>query len=369
MKKILLALAVLASAGAANAATVYDRDGTQLAIGGRVQAVVYNGKYKKLENNDSTLVNSGRLNISGTAKVNDIFSVFAFTEWNMADGNKAGNGESINTRDQYIGADFNRYGKILVGKTYDAVYSVQAVTDLFEDVAVTAQAETCADRRTGTIKYTYDNYGFFAQAAGLTAGDSVRVMGSDKFADTGLNNNVKGGFSGALGYTFDDVIFGPLSIKAGYSYIKGAEQGDMGLKAFDTFKNTAASVSWGNDSEGLYLAALYTQTVTKYDKYDKDVKLYFGEGRTMKGLELVCGYSFTNGISVLTGFEIGNENYKSQQKKYITKRIPVYVNYRLNSNFKVWAEAEFDAGSTKESKDNENKATDTLLSLGARYTF
>ena len=39
MKKSLLALAVLASASAAQAATVYDKDGTSLVIGGRIQAV------------------------------------------------------------------------------------------------------------------------------------------------------------------------------------------------------------------------------------------------------------------------------------------------------------------------------------------
>ena len=44
MKKSLLALAVVAvAATSANAATVYDKDGTSLAVGGRVQAVVYNG--------------------------------------------------------------------------------------------------------------------------------------------------------------------------------------------------------------------------------------------------------------------------------------------------------------------------------------
>ena len=368
MKKTLLALAALASASMANAATVYDKDGTQLAIGGRIQAVVYNGNYKKAHN-DSTLVNSSRLNVYGSSKVNDVFSVFAFTEWNMADGNKAANGESINTRDQYIGADFNRYGKLVAGKTYDAIYAVQAVTDIFEDVAVTAQGETCADRRTGTIKYTYDNYGFFAQVAGLTAGDSVLIMGSNSF--TGLSgndaaNDVKGGYSAALGYTFDDVVFGPLSLKASYSYIKGTDEASSPLsaKSFDTFKNTAASVSWGDDSNGLYLAALYTQTVTEYEE------LGFGnEERKMKGAEIIGGYSFDNGFSLLTGYEIGDETFKNQKKKFITRRIPVYLNYKLNSNFNVWAEAEFDANSSDEAKKAKRTNTDTLLSVGARYTF
>lgn len=50
MKKSLLALAVVlaATSATASAATVYDKDGTTLTVGGRVQSVFYNGFYKKL---------------------------------------------------------------------------------------------------------------------------------------------------------------------------------------------------------------------------------------------------------------------------------------------------------------------------------
>lgn len=49
-EKSLLALAVVfaASSATASAATVYDKDGTTLTVGGRVQSVFYNGFYKKL---------------------------------------------------------------------------------------------------------------------------------------------------------------------------------------------------------------------------------------------------------------------------------------------------------------------------------
>ena len=47
MKKSLLALAVLAVATSATAATVYDKDGTSLKVGGRVQAIAYNGNFGK----------------------------------------------------------------------------------------------------------------------------------------------------------------------------------------------------------------------------------------------------------------------------------------------------------------------------------
>ena len=49
MKKSLLALAVVAVAASANAATVYDKDGTSLTLDGRVQAVFYNGNHGKAE--------------------------------------------------------------------------------------------------------------------------------------------------------------------------------------------------------------------------------------------------------------------------------------------------------------------------------
>lgn len=60
MKKSLLALAVVlaATSATASAATVYDKDGTTLTVGGRVQSVFYNGFYKKAGYKDASLVNS-----------------------------------------------------------------------------------------------------------------------------------------------------------------------------------------------------------------------------------------------------------------------------------------------------------------------
>ena len=66
MKKSLLALAVLAVATSATAATVYDKDGTSLKVGGRVQAVAFNGNFGKAGRDDASLKNSARLNVAGT---------------------------------------------------------------------------------------------------------------------------------------------------------------------------------------------------------------------------------------------------------------------------------------------------------------
>ena len=88
MKKIVLAIVAATACYSANAATVYDKDGTTFAVGGRVQAVVYNGKSSKVGDKDNSLRNTARLNVSGNTKVFDWLSVYAFSEWNMAHPNQ-----------------------------------------------------------------------------------------------------------------------------------------------------------------------------------------------------------------------------------------------------------------------------------------
>ena len=371
MKKSLLALAIIAASTTATAATVYDKDGTSLAVGGRVQAVVYNGKADAAEiaENDAGLVNSARLNIEGNTKINDYVSAFAFSEWDMADGNKSANGDHISTREQYVGADFGDFGKLLIGKTYDAANEVLAATDIFEDFGARQQGSINGDRRTGMFRYVYDNNGFFGSVSYETAADQ--------------DANVEGGFAAAAGYTIDNVVFGPLSFKAGYSYVKGQDDsdelkgaitnyGEDGTWGFDDFKSISASISWGSTDNGLYLGALYNTQRAK-QRLDGAQSSYKNK---VKGYEFVVGYTFDNGVGVFTGYNFSDakvvdpEADPARSDSAIYRRVPVYVNYAINDNFNIWCEAEFDANSTTE-KDGQAQygETGTMLSAGARYTF
>ena len=177
MKKSLLALAVLAVATSATAATVYDKDGTSLKVGGRVQAVAYNGNYDKAGEDDASLKNSARFNVVGTTKVNDAVSVFAFSEWDASDGNNENSDSNFSTRDQYVGADFGVFGKVQAGKSLNSIYDVQAVTDVFEYVgSAQVQGDTNGNRRPGTVRYIYDNNGLYAAASFQVAQDKVTVL-------------------------------------------------------------------------------------------------------------------------------------------------------------------------------------------------
>ena len=378
MKKSLLALAVVAvavAATSANAATVYDKDGTSLAVGGRVQAVVYNGKAASdvgdgIAEHDAGLVNSARLNIAGSTKINDSVSVFAFSEWNMADGNKSATGDNINTREQYVGADYGDFGKILGGKTYDAANAVLAATDVFEDFGARLQSSINGDRRTGMFRYVYDNNGIFGSVSYQTAADGSSVAGNKA--------DVEGGFAAAAGYTFDNVVFGPLSFKAGYSYIKGQNDFSKTIgqfensETFDNFKVISASIAWGSTDNGLYIGALYNTQRVKQRANDF-VPSNSSNSDKKKGYEFVVGYTFDNGIGAFTGYNFVDVKTKEgsiNSDSEIYRRVPVYVNYAINDNFNIWGEAEFDANSTSE-KDHQLQGgeTGTMLSAGARYTF
>ena len=376
MKKSLLALAVIAAATSANAATVYDKDGTSLAVGGRVQSVVYNGNADAAEiaEKDAGLVNSARLNIAGSTKINDSVSVFAFSEWNMADGNKSATGDNINTREQYVGADYGDFGKILGGKTYDAANAVLAATDVFEDFGARLQSSINGDRRTGMFRYVYDNNGIFGSVSYQTAADGSTVKGEKA--------DVEGGFAAAAGYTFDNVVFGPLSLKAGYSYVKGQDDKGSYLQdvfagknnyKFDDFKVIYASVAWGSTDSGLYIGALYNTQRAK-----QRLNWFLPETNSsladkVKGYEFVVCYTFDNGIGAFTGYNLvdkKNKNGSYNTDSAIYRRVPVYVNYAINDSFNIWGEAEFDANSTsKNDHQKEFGDTGTMLSAGARYTF
>ncbi|MGN1281501.1 MAG: porin [Succinivibrio sp.] len=360
MKKSLLAVALTSVlCMAVNAATVYDKDGTTLNIGGRVQSVVFNGHYNYAGEHDSSLVNSSRLSVSGKTKILDWVSAYAFSEWDMPDGQKNKIGDHIKSREQYVGADFGDFGKIQGGKTFDVTRSVMATTDIWEDIGIQNDVGLNGDRRTGVIRYDLNtDSGVFVSANYQTASDSTKVFG--------VNRDIENGAGIATGYTFSDLIFGPLSVKLTYSHLKGQDDATaVAPYKFDKANHTAAAISWGLPNSGLFMAALYFKEKTDFIVQ----KASAIDSNDNYGYEFVAGYTFDSGLGLFAGYNCYEEEQikKNGVKESFTfRRIPVQVKYGFNSNFKVWTEAEFDANSdTGENKLNRG----TQLSAGARYTF
>ena len=359
MKKSLLALAVASAAFVAtsvSATPVYNKDGTSLDIGGRIEALWLSGGAHAVKgaNGDSTVRNRARLNIAGRTQINSAVAGYGFAEWQSQNaGDSDGKTGSFASRDQYVGLDFGRYGKVQAGRYEDPFQYASDVTDHFEEYGCMALVGD--ERNSGKLSYMYSGYGFDGIVTAQFAEDNYA---SDVFGTT----NVNGGFSAYAGYTTPTVGFGPISIRVAYKYLDG-QNDELVLVDWDNEKTWAAGLSWGTFKKGLYLAVDYT-----YDKvqFTSDAT----EDLKTKAFESIISYGFDSGVVLSTGYQVRKTEQGAEDGT--GKLWQANVAYNINPNFRVWAEANIDAGSddwdaltkVKEDGDGEN-----IFAIGARYTF
>ncbi|MGN0894349.1 MAG: porin [Succinivibrio sp.] len=396
MKKSLLAIAIasVGFAGIANAATVYDKDGTSLKIDGRVQSVLYNGNWESSAGeNDASLQNSARFGVGGKTKAG-IFNLEGYSQWDMADANVR-TGNNIKARDQFVQIGVDNFGALKLGRYKGAINYVTKITDVFDDFGCEAQSAN-DERNSGRIEYTYKLGGLEAILGFVTANDTYRIEHAK-----GKEFKIENAFSGALGYTFEDIGIGPLSLRAGYEVVDGqnddyplAEGALLAVPMNETFDKATTyvfGVALGNPNNGFYTAADYTYR--NFDYYTRVITLADAfkdknEDLKVKGFEYVIAYTFDCGLSLKTGYNavnysqdhISNKNINGvkvyQNLDNTIQTIPAYINYNFNPNFNVWAEARFSL-SNKDDLKAVKKAGITssynvdknVLSLGARYSF
>lgn len=389
MKKSFLALAVAAlaatSISTASAATVYDKDGTSLAVYGRVQAVVYSDKTNNAtftgtdgtKDQNATAVGSGRLGFDMRTQVYGDIAAFAKAEWDMSDGN---NHTQFDARYMWIGFDFAQAGQVKLGTFEPAIKYAIGQTDIFDDWGCTGLAGN-DDKREAMVQYSWSGNGFDVLASVELPGTDIHVDGAHEL---GENTDVDYGVALALGYTSPDVVFGPIAVRAGYEKVEFADsltnvlgtgigtQNAVYNYIYDSYDQYAVGLSWGSLNLGPYVGAVYHEREFDVNSLQagKD-----GYKVSVTGYEFVVGYSFANGISARTGFLA--QEYKQDAAKVEAKTVPVYVNWQLNPQVNVWAEASFDAGTDDEkTADGKNFAAlaggnyaENVFSAGVRYQF
>lgn len=363
MKKSLLALSIAAVvvSTSASATTIYDKDGSSLDVYGRVQGVVYSTHQAGYNSyDDSSLQATGRLGLNMRTNLTSGIDAFANMEWDAADGR---DNPSFKARYAYLGVDFGAYGVFKAGRFEDAVKYVLAATDVFDDYGCNAQFGN-DEKRDGIFMYSLSNNGFDLNLSFQTAQDD-QITETNYFVDELMQ--VDHAYAASVGYTSQPVLFGPISIKAGYSRLEG-QRYDTGKKftVLDHVDTWATSLSWGNLSDGLYLGALYNERVNK---------ALTSEEYTSTGYEAVIGYAFENGVSIRTGYNYNKYDCASLYSVE-AKVVPVYLNYQVNPSFNVWTEARFDAGTDSDPEfefDFDSNANtnyeENVFSVGVRYTF
>lgn len=386
MKKSLLALAVAAFAvsSAASAATVYDQDGTSLAVYGRIQGVVYSQDSGKTGNSygDTGLQGSGRLGFDMRTQLTDGIAAFAKAEWEMADnGERGGDRDNDHFKSRYlwVGADFGQYGQLKAGKFEDAVKYVLLPTDIFDDFGCNGQLDN-DDKRDGMFMYTWSGYGFTANVSYQTAKDGQLVDGAWYGASSTTDAkegklDINDAYAISLAYQSPDVLFGPIGVRVGYAHTDfqddahAASKFAPNTKSYDDYDQFAASLYWGSLNVGPYVGALY--------QFRDFGMVNSAEDYKVQGAEFVVAYGFENGVSLRAGYNWMNHD-ADNGADVDAQTIPVIAMYNVTPNFRVWAEARFDAG-TDDDKDFVNGKSfkhetgvnfeENVYSVGARYTF
>jgi len=339
MKKTILAIAIPALfASAANAAVVYDKDGTSFDIYGRVQA----NMYADHDDTDAELIGSSRLGWSGKVALNNTWSGIAKTEWQVSSENS--DGSKFDTRHLYVGFDGTQYGKIIFGQTDTAFYDVLEPTDIFNEWG---DAGNFYDgRQEGQIIYSNSYQGFKGKVSYQTNDDeAVKVsdVGGNSFTTEfpGIKRNY--GYAAAIGYDFD---FG-LGLNGGYAY--------SDLES-TTSTNTGEKSEWALGAHyainGFYFAGMYTEGDLK-----NDTTGYKGEGR---GYELAASYN-VDAWTFLAGynFKEGKDNSAGSSYEDMIDETLLGVQYAFTSKFKAYTEYKI------QGLDN----TDDEFTVALQYNF
>ncbi|MCW9710168.1 porin [Avibacterium sp. 21-586] len=373
MKKTLLALAVAAVATSANAATVYNQDGTKVDVGGRVEVVL--GKFN--DNERADLRNNGsRLEFKAQQDLGEGVKVIGYTRLRFNDGGDKWDTNSsfnnIKTNKLWLALEKDDLGRVSFGKqatTGDSVelndhsYLFGGSNNLFTggnkvvsfrsaDYQL-AEGQTLgfgADYTFGqakknnaddNLKYAYGTSAFYAAqfddvGVNLNAGYTVEVNdnGSALSNDTGLKVQ-----SWRVASQF---VYGPVTF--------GAEYGQSSYKEHQ---------SQDRGGKGRFL-----EVAAKYQYLDNASVYAIWERNEYKGYK--GGLSFDKGDANFLRSVVGelsvDQNQKLRENVYLVgadyafnKNVVAYVEYahsRVKGTGTIEGNDVTVTGSTSSAKDN-----------------
>ena len=314
MKKTILAVVTSSLfAASANAAVVYDKDGQQVDVYGRIQyqaGQIYNDDNGDAENfGGDTLARFG-FNGKWATGYNDI-ALISKLEWEVSAENDDDEADSFVNRYAFAGADFGNGVQATVGTQDSAYVQLADVTDIYNEYS-------------GLIENQFDSR--WDDSAKVTyAADGWDLRGSVSFSDEAKANNneedkLQNQYAASAGYTFqiDEVS----SLKPVLAY-----QAKTGEAAGESYTDEQYAAGLGYTYDAFYLASTYGQL--KHDLADEKDTVWTVTAtyKVQPDWTLVAGYGLIDG-----------HNYAPETTKYyvlgtqydITAKAKAYAEYKIN---------------------------------------
>ncbi|WP_321409305.1 porin [Tolumonas auensis] len=314
MKKTILAVVTSSLfAASANAAVVYDKDGQQVDVYGRIQyqaGQIYNDDNGDAENfGGDTLARFG-FNGKWATGYNDI-ALISKLEREVSAENDDDEADSFVNRYAFAGADFGNGVQATVGTQDSAYVQLADVTDIYNEYS-------------GLIENQFDSR--WDDSAKVTyAADGWDLRGSVSFSDEAKANNneedkLQNQYAASAGYTFqiDEVS----SLKPVLAY-----QAKTGEAAGESYTDEQYAAGLGYTYDAFYLASTYGQL--KHDLADEKDTVWTVTAtyKVQPDWTLVAGYGLIDG-----------HNYAPETTKYyvlgtqydITAKAKAYAEYKIN---------------------------------------
>ncbi|WP_286809283.1 porin [Leclercia sp. UBA2479] len=358
MKRKVLAVLVpvLLSAGAANAAEIYNKDGNKFNLYGKMV-----GKRIWSEADSSNSSNAddsyARFGIKGETEITDQLTGFGQFEYNL-EASKPEGAQDESTRLSFAGLKFGDFGSFDYGRNYGVAYDAAAYTDMLVEWGGDAWSATdnfMTGRTTGVA--TYRNNDFFGAVEGLNF--ALQYQGNNH--DKNLRKGNGDGYSTSLSYEID-----------GFSFV--------GVYGKSDRTDTQASDGYGDNAEVWSLAA-------KYDANNLYAAVMYGETRNMswagsdigfanktQNVEAVVQYQFDFGLRPSLGYvyskgkDLGAKEGEKGTNADRLNYVELGTWYYFNKNMNVYAAYKFnlldDRDTAITGADNGDQ-----IALGIVYQF
>jgi predicted porin len=377
MKKTLLATAIAGALGvsaAAQAATVYDQDGSKVDLYGRLAYGVTAGgaEVAGTKTTGSEIIDLGsRFGFRANHEVTSDMSVYARMEFRgKADANNNADANNQlgfdNIRNTYVGVKSNSWGDVMVGNFDNVVYrSGDVIFDVPENAGWESLFSISRDGRGDAVSYSTPNLeGFRAhvQAKHLSGNDSPEGLEDNSSTWT---------TAAAVDYSID-----AFYVSLGYS--QGKRVDDRGA-SYDGGSVYAA----GEDLVGLYANYDVTSDLSLRVKYeeisDTDSQADLTAAGAVDAVESVFGIGATYdyGMGEIYGqyarLGLAWDGLPGQDGPSDKDRWVLGGNYRFSEPMYVFAEVyQEDANNSLDDSVRENfRALDDeiLTTVGVRYDF
>ena len=357
----------------ANAARLYDHEGTSLDVFGHVRAMYVNEHaYQDVSNYDSQdngIYASARLGLSGRSSIAHGLDAIMMAQWDTQCDKQGHYGSLGETKYMFAGVDAYQYGTLIAGRGDSAYYTVAGATDIFNIINGNASDYYLyGDQRPAQIMYSlralsWDlklSYMFNSTALGETPLTVDRGMAFSISTKFGKNITFAYGLDY---YKFDyqpneqacEQFFGAMFEADGFSKqdaLKRARNNHVGSKT-----EYGAALSYGVLGQGLYAALVVGTADYEYLNH----QLYT--------VDTAVNYMAANGLSMGMGY--GLKYYDGLK---IVSELTLGTAYQFNEAFKLFAEAQFDLNGQADEfygtsmcdllNLNENK-----IAVGAEFSF